>query len=182
MAKVGGKSKDVSKRVNDTVKGSAAGAGLPDVCSVDKIRDILFGNQMRAFERRCSLMEERMAKATQGLRDETHKRLSSLERFFKEEMGALPARLKSEPDQRVAVNMSQDEAPDALGDSKRKTISESEENFESHTSKLRHQILKPSKSLSGEIQSKYAQATQELCLTAEGLNDARLNAPRWQST
>lgn len=174
MAKVGGKSKAISKRVSEKPNGSAAGASLPDAGSVDKIRDILFGNQMRDFERRFSLMEERMAKTTQGLRDETHKRLESLERFFKEEMGALKARLKSESDQRVEANKKQDDALSALGDSMRKTITETEESFETHTSELRQQILKQSKSLSGEIQSKYEQATQELRLTAEGLNDAKI--------
>lgn len=174
MAKVGGKSKAVSKRVNAPTKGSAAGAALPDTGSVDKIRDILFGNQMRDFERRFSLMEERMAKTTQGLRDETHKRLESLERYFKEEMAALKSRLKTEADQRVEANKNQDEALNLLGDALRKTIVEAEENFEGHTSELRQQILKQSKSLSVEIQSKYEQATQELRLTAEGLNDAKI--------
>jgi hypothetical protein len=173
MAKAGGKS--TPKRTVSTVKSVPAGATLPDTGSVDKIRDILFGNQMRDFERRFSQVEERMAKATQGLRDETYNRLEALEQYFKEELEALKERLKAESDQRVAADKQLNDALKSLTESLGKTISESEERFAAHTTELRQQILKQSKSLSADIQAKYEQASQALRLTADGLNDAKID-------
>ena len=173
MAKAGGKS--TPKRTVSTVKNAPGGATLPDSGSVDKIRDILFGNQMRDFERRFSQVEERMAKATQGLRDETYKRLEVLEQYFKEELGALKERLKAESDQRTAADKQLNNAIKTLAESLGKTISESEEKFASHTTELRQQILKQSKSLSADIQAKYEQASQELRLSADGLNDLKID-------
>ena len=175
MAKAGGKSKSIPKRTVSTVKSAPAGATLPDSGSVDKIRDILFGNQMRDFDRRFTQVEERMAKAMQGLRDETYKRLEALEQYFKEELEALKERLKAESDQRADVDKQMNETVKSLAESLGKTISDSEEKFAAHTSELRQQILKQSKSLSADIQAKYEQASQELRRTAEGLNDAKID-------
>ena len=96
MAKAEDKGKSGLVQVAKPVKGASPGTDITDSGSVDKIRDILFGNQMRDFDRRFSHMEERLIKSTQDLRDETHKRLEALELFFKKELDALKARLKSE--------------------------------------------------------------------------------------
>ena len=175
MAKAGGKAKNTSKRTVSTIKNAPPGATMPDSGSVDKIRDILFGNQMRDFDRRFALMEERMAKTTQNLRDETYKRLDALELFFKEELEALKERLKAEFEQRAEADKQQSEALKSSSEALHKIVSESEEKFATHTTELRQQILKQSKSLSAEIQTKYEQASQELRLTANGLNDAKID-------
>jgi Skp family chaperone for outer membrane proteins len=175
MAKAGGKVKTIAKRTANSSKSTPVGATTPDTGSVDKIRDILFGNQMRDFDRRFSLMEDRMAKTTQNLRDEIYKRLEALEQYFREELEALKKRLKAESDQRTDADKQQTEALQSSSESLHKTISESEEKFAVQTAELRQQILEQSKSLSADIQSKYEQASQELRLTADGLNDAKID-------
>lgn len=178
MAKAGGKTKTISKKTPNPLNSVPAGASVPDTGSVDKIRDILFGNQMRDFERRFSLMEERMAQTTQNLRDETHKRLEALEQYFKEEIGALKKRLKDESIQRAEADKQQNKELTALSETLGKAITDVEEKFSAHTTELRQQILNQSKSLSAEIQTKYEQASQELRLTADGLNDAKIDRSR----
>ncbi|MGA9594256.1 MAG: hypothetical protein WBS18_14245, partial [Candidatus Acidiferrales bacterium] len=42
--------------------------------NVDKIRDILFGSQMRDYEKRFARLEESVTKALDTLRDDTTKR------------------------------------------------------------------------------------------------------------
>ncbi len=175
MAKAGGKVKTIAKRSANSTKSTPAGATTPDTGSVDKIRDILFGNQMRDFDRRFSLMEERMVKNTQHLRDEIHNRLEVLEQYFREEFQALKQRLKAESDQRAEADKQQGEALQSSSESFHRAISETEEKFAAQTTELRQQILKQSKSLSADIQSKYEQASQELRLTADSLNDTKID-------
>jgi type VI protein secretion system component VasK len=175
MAKAGGKVKTIAKRTVNSTKSTPVGATTPDTGSVDKIRDILFGNQMRDFDRRFSMMEERMVKTAQNLRDEIHKRLEALEQYFREELEALKERLKAESDQRTDADKQQAEMLQSSSESLHKVISETEEKFAAQTTELRQQILKQSKSLSADIQSKYEQASHELRLTADGLNDAKID-------
>ncbi|MBW4571424.1 MAG: hypothetical protein KME31_26440 [Tolypothrix carrinoi HA7290-LM1] len=56
---------------------------LSEINSLDKVRDILFGNQMREVERKFARLEERLIKECTNLRDENRKRLDSLESYFK---------------------------------------------------------------------------------------------------
>jgi hypothetical protein len=49
--------------------------------NVDKIRDILFGSQMRDYDKRFGRLEERLAKAADALREDLKKRFDSLESF-----------------------------------------------------------------------------------------------------
>jgi DNA repair exonuclease SbcCD ATPase subunit len=174
MAKAGGKVKTIAKRTAISAKSTPAGATMPDTGSVEKIRDILFGNQMRDFDRRFSMMEERMVKTAQNLREEINKRLEALEQYFREELEALKERLKAESDQRTDADKQQAEMLQSSSESLQKVIAETEEKFAVQTTELRQQILKQSKSLSADIQSKYEQASRELRLTADGLNDAKI--------
>ncbi|MEL7238087.1 MAG: hypothetical protein AAGK78_04430, partial [Planctomycetota bacterium] len=47
--------------------------------SLEKVRDILFGSQQRDNEERFGLLEDQIAADLQALRDDTRKRLDSLE-------------------------------------------------------------------------------------------------------
>jgi hypothetical protein len=64
--------------------------------NVDKIRDILFGSQMRDYEKRFARLEERFAKASDTLREDFKKRFDSLESFVGQELESLGQRLKAE--------------------------------------------------------------------------------------
>src|ERR1044072_4141706 len=64
--------------------------------NIDKIRDILFGVQMRDYEKRFARREQRLMKEESDLRDETRKRFDSLEQYIKEEMEALVERVTTE--------------------------------------------------------------------------------------
>jgi hypothetical protein len=175
MAKAEEKSKSGLIQVSKPAKGGLPGTDIADSGSVDKIRDILFGNQMRDFERRFSQMEERLTKSTLDLRDETHKRLEALELFFKKELDALKARLKSEADER-ADNEKQfnDELKNASTGLK-KAIAQAEESFSRDATELRQQILEQSKALTAEIQLKNDQSSAELSARAGALDEAKID-------
>ncbi len=68
--------------------------------SVEKIRDILFGSQIKNYESRFSRLEDALARETAEIKDAMRRRLDSLEAFFKSETESLAARLKTERDER----------------------------------------------------------------------------------
>jgi NTP pyrophosphatase (non-canonical NTP hydrolase) len=69
--------------------------------NIDKVRDILFGGQMRETDRRFARLEERLMQETAELRDEVRKRLTALEQFVKQEAASLADRIKAEHDDRT---------------------------------------------------------------------------------
>jgi exonuclease VII large subunit len=172
MAKAGGKSKTSP---DQNPKSSQSNVEMADGGSVDKIRDILFGNQMRDFERRFSQMEDRLDKATKDLRDETHKRLEALERFFKKEQAALKDRLKSESDKREDEDKKLNDDLKHAVSSLKKELHRAEEKLLELNTELRQQILEQSKTLFEEIQDKNEQSSEALRKTAQGLDDAKID-------
>lgn len=175
MAKADEKGKSGAARAVKVLKGPAAGTEMTDSGSVDKIRDILFGNQMRDFERRFLHMEERLVKATQDLRDETYKRLEALELFFKKEHEALKSRLKTESDDRSDGDRQLNDELKNTSSALKKAIIQAEEKFSEHATELRQQLLDQSKALSAEIQSKNEQASEALRSSSSALDEAKID-------
>lgn len=108
---------DVEQRYMNHAELEAAGpqAGA----SMDKIRDILFGSQIKHFETRFARLEENLTRETAELKETTRRRFESVEGFLKTETESLAARLKSEREERSGAlrTVEQDlkTAHDALG-------------------------------------------------------------------
>jgi hypothetical protein len=68
--------------------------------SLDKVRDILFGSQMREQDGRFVQLEEHIAEQFASFRAETKTQLESLQNFVKAELNAVTSRLNSESQQR----------------------------------------------------------------------------------
>ncbi len=64
--------------------------------NLEKIRDILFGQQARDHERRFTLLEQNLAKEANALRIELHKRFDALEAYMQQEVAVLSGRLQHE--------------------------------------------------------------------------------------
>jgi len=90
--KTSAKPHPVEAAVAETAEASSA--------SVEKIRDILFGSQIKNYESRFSRLEDALARETAEIKDTMRRRLDSLEAFFKSETESLAARLKTERDER----------------------------------------------------------------------------------
>ena len=78
--------------------------GASAVGNLDKVRDLIFGGQMRDYERKFARLEERLAKETNDLRDEVRKRLAALEAYMKTEVDSLSERLRLEQDGRTSAD------------------------------------------------------------------------------
>jgi hypothetical protein len=121
--------------------------------NVDKIRDILFGNQMREYESRFGRLEETLLKETADLRESTRKRIDSLESFLRKELESLAARLKAERDERLSASKNLGDELRNTADSLTKTIREAEDAAGEADRELRASALEQSKTLMDEIRS-----------------------------
>jgi len=130
--------------------GMLAGAG-----NVDKIRDILFGNQMREYEKRFTRLEERMHKEIGNLKEDLKKHFDTLESYVKKEMELLSDRQKSEKsDRSTAIQELAKELKDTASVTEKK-ISNVEDQLNKRSRELHDQILEQSKSLSAEIRERH---------------------------
>jgi len=89
---------EVPNRTGPTDNGPGGLTGPTE--SVDRIRDILFGAQMREYGQRFNQIEERVWQETTELKAEVRRRLDSLEAFTRQEANELAGRLRTERSER----------------------------------------------------------------------------------
>jgi len=131
---------------------NAANGELREGANVDKIRDILFGSNMREYEKRFVRLEERLTKSSEALRDDLKKRFDSLESYVKDELEAIATRLKAEKVER-SENLKEltRESRDAAKALEKKNA-QLEEQLDAAQTELRTKILEQSKALGSQIQ------------------------------
>ena len=128
-------SEDAARSKNSIEEASRLVADPAGGASLDKVRDILFGVQMRDYERRFARLEERLLKDTSDLKDEVKKRVDALEQYIRNETGSLADRLKTEREERV----------EGAADSMRE-LRESSRAHEKRASQLDEQMYAPARS------------------------------------
>ncbi|MDX2031722.1 MAG: hypothetical protein SF339_13690 [Blastocatellia bacterium] len=147
----------------------AAPADLMNQGNLDKVRDIIFGGQMREYERRFAKLEERIQKEAADAREDSRRRFDSLENFIKQEIAALGDRLRSENQQR---SQAAEEITRELRDTAR-SLTQKLNQLDEHASathrEIRQQILDQSKALSEEIRQKQDEITAALAREARDL-------------
>jgi chromosome segregation ATPase len=136
---------------------AARGDGLlpADGGNIDKIRDILFGGQMRDYERRFARLEERVAKEAADLRDDTRRRFETLEAFVRQELEALGERLQSEQRTRDEAVQNVSRTVDETRHALERKLAQADEESSRGRRDLRRQLLDQSKQLSDEIRQKH---------------------------
>lgn len=123
--------------------------------NLGKVRDILFGSQMRDYDKRFVRLEERLLKVSAEMKEDLRKRFDSLETYVKHEVELLTDQIKTEHNQRAeALATLARELKDASSDLDKKLAQ-----LDGQTAKtqrdIRQQILEQSKNLSDEIQHRY---------------------------
>ncbi|HET8830798.1 MAG TPA: hypothetical protein VFN86_01910 [Casimicrobiaceae bacterium] len=68
--------------------------------NIDQLRDIIFGGQMREYEKRFVRMEERLAKEIAEMREEVRQRCAALERYARDELESVNAQMRNEQQSR----------------------------------------------------------------------------------
>ena len=139
---------------------------------VDRIRDILFGSQMRDYDSRFQRLDERLTREAAAARADTQKRLEALENFLKGALESLTNRLNTE--QFARGHAVEKLAHDLAGTAK--ALELSTKNLGEHADRefhaLRQQLLEQSKALSDEIREKHGQVKADLDREAEQIRGA----------
>lgn len=119
--------------------------------NVDKIRDILFGNQMREFDRKFSQLEDRIASDLASMRQENAHQIESLQSFVESEVDILSNKISSEEKTRI-------EQLDELDDSLKKNVKQIDQklaelgkSLEKLSRDINQKILKQSQDHSAEL-------------------------------
>ena len=156
------------KEKRDNLRPEEASAEQPAVehasetGNVDKIRDIIFGNQMRDYDKRFAHLEERILHEIKDLRDETKNRLDTMESYIQKEIDSLSNRLNTE--QKLRTESFEKVTHEFKVEAK--TISESIERLEGQQGQdsrdLRQQLLEQSKNFSNEISKKHEESSAAL--------------------
>ncbi|MBV6621648.1 MAG: hypothetical protein KI793_01625 [Rivularia sp. (in: Bacteria)] len=123
--------------------------------SLSKVRDILVGSQMRELDKKFARLEERLVKQCNDLRDETKKRLDTLENYIKEEADSLSSRAKNEQVKRDESIKAINEEQRKLAESLERKMVEIDEQASKTQRELRQQIFSQSQSLHDDIREKY---------------------------
>ena len=76
---------------------------------MDKVRNLLFGSQMRDYDRRFAELAERVRSEGERLREEQDARLARLETFLRTELERLDGRLQQERQERQGAQQEQDD-------------------------------------------------------------------------
>lgn len=139
--------------------------------SLDKVRDILFGNQMRDVDRRFARLEERLLKETTSLKEDVRKRLDALEAYVRSEAESLEAQIKSERNDRTDAHGSLSiELKETARTLERKSTAIDEQHSRGHR-ELRQQLLEQHQRLSDDLQQKVEEILGTLSRTAQELRN-----------
>ena len=123
--------------------------------NVDKIRDILFGSQMRDYETRFQRLEETVTKETAEIRESHRRRVDQLEHYIKREFEALESRLKAEREERTDAGRQHSRELKELGEHLTRRLRELDDRGVSVERDLRAHVLQQSKDLSDQMQQRH---------------------------
>jgi DNA anti-recombination protein RmuC len=148
------KEKDKPAAKPNSVDTAVAETAEASGASVEKIREILFGSQIKNYETRFARLEEALARETSEIKDTMRRRLESLEAFFKSETESLSARLKAERDEREETlnNISRELKTSAAQLSKK--ILDLDNRLTQERSAARQELMNESRKLLDEIRQR----------------------------
>jgi hypothetical protein len=150
-----------------------AGTEQAGGASLDKVRDLLFGVQMREYERRLARLEERLLKDTTDLKDDVRRRLEALDTYVKRETESLGERIAAERAERVDAqkNASRDLQEAAAGFEQR--TGQLDQQLGRSQRELRQQILDQHQRLTDEIQRRIDDVLAVVARDAQELRTAK---------
>ena len=161
----------MSKPDPKSAKKASAAEATPE--SLEQVRDILFGGQMRTVETRLKSIEERLSREQDAMRAEFAKRVTDLDAFARKETQALHERVAAESDARVAALKS------LLADIKeaQKAMDKRHAKLEQETSlsdaELRDQLMVQAKAASAELAKVHDRLRAELTKSVDDLQSAK---------
>ncbi len=154
-------------------KTSDVGAGDIDG-NVDKIREILFGGQMRDYEKRFAELERRLTKNIEQLSASFEKRMERLDTVSKREFEKLNEQVKSERKIRQGEGKKGARAFKQLADQVETWCAELEEQIDGETREMRGLLQESSDEAAAIIQDANERLRESLTAEMRKLADTRI--------
>jgi hypothetical protein len=141
--------------------------------NIDQLRDVIFGGQIREYERRFARMEERLAKGLADVREEVRDRCTALERYVRDEVESITVALRASQQSHAAdeqrlsqlivdATKAADERITALSDLVAKQHRE-----------LRTQLLNQTKTITDDVQRRHTDLVALAARDAAELRDGK---------
>jgi DNA repair exonuclease SbcCD ATPase subunit len=127
--------------------------------NVDKIRDILFGTQMRDYETRFARLEEAVAKETAEIRETNRRRFDQLEQYIKREFEALESRIKSEREERSDTHTQHVREVKEMGETLSRRLRELDDRGLHVERDLRNNLMEHSKDLGDQMRQRHEEVS-----------------------
>jgi hypothetical protein len=145
------------------------GDQAPGSGNLEKVRDILFGSQMREVDRRFLRLEERLTKETRDLKDEIKRRLDALEVYASKEAEELGGQIRREHADRLDAHarLSRELAETAAG-FERRSAALDEQLAKGHR-EIRQMLLDQQQRFSEELRTKVDEVLAALAREAHEL-------------
>jgi hypothetical protein len=137
--------------------------------SIDKVREILFGSQVRDFERRFIRLDERVAKEISDLKEQIKTRLDALELYTKNEAESLAEQIKTERAERSDATTDLSRELKDTGKSFERRAAALDDQFSKGQRELRQQMLDQHQRLSDEIRRRVDEVLAALAREAQEL-------------
>lgn len=147
---------------------SAARANVVPEGNVDQIRDILFGGQMRDYDRRFDELDERSKREAERARAEFIKRFESIEQLLKEQADKHAAQLKKLDTEHKASVEAASVSSDRLAKALRSELTDVDEKYDAGTSALRDRLHK----LANETAESLRSSQDEISLVIDRMGSA----------
>jgi len=142
--------------------------------NVDKIREILFGGQMRDYEQRFADLETRLTKNIELIANDFEKRMDRLDNFAKREIDKLSDQVKDERKARREEGKRGSKELKELGQQLESWYAELEEQIGSETHELRGLLQEQGEELSGMVSDTHDQLSKSLASETRNLADGKL--------
>ena len=124
--------------------------------NIDQLRDIIFGGQMREFEKRFVRMEERLAKEIAEMREEVRQRCTTLERYARDELELLNSQMRTEQQSRGAEERRLGQAITEMAKATDERAAALSEQASRQHRELRAQLLEQTQTLTDDAQRRAA--------------------------
>ncbi|MBT5871931.1 MAG: hypothetical protein HOH43_00820 [Candidatus Latescibacteria bacterium] len=157
------------------VQGNSADGEEVSTGNIDKIRNIIFGDQMRNYEKKFRRLEDRLNQELADLREETKRHFNSLETHISREFDSLVNRLRNEQDERSQSVHELEQEMKLLTSDLDQKLSRLDNSTSETQRDLRQQILDQSKALRDELRQKHQEMIAALERESKDLTDSKVS-------
>ena len=142
--------------------------------NVDKIRDILFGSQMREFEQRLEATEKRLAEAIERTAKDMERRIERLDKYARREVDKLSEQIKEERRNRAAEGKSSASELSGLAEQVESWFAEVDEQLAKESREFRNALHDQGEELMAQIREARGQLQDSLQKETAELKDDKL--------